>query len=533
MLRVLVVDDEMFVRQMLIRCINWENLGLTIVGEAQDAYDGMMLVREKDPDIIFTDIRMPRMTGLEFAKNILEEFPEKQVVIVSGYDDFEYAREGIKIGIFDYLLKPINREELTDVAVRVRDEVLNDRQHKQEYNLYKEKLQKNAEFIVENNLGFLLTSSSAEDIKDELQYFGIHLQADICQVALVKAISDEPGNIEKNMILQLQSRDLIEQFFANAEGIYVFDSKVSSVAILNMNQSLDLYALCESLKKKLMRSITAGIVIGLGNRYASLDMIRASFQEAFNALDYRYTAGDNQVIQYRDIYPYSEIVTGIDEKMILDLTRNLKSGMMSEAMEVLTQLFENLRTRMASKDTALMIAFKIGMEICIVAVEMKLTVEEMGKDSGTLISGLLDLDNLDACYVYLRKEISNLSKAVMKHNGDKDRNIVGNVIDYIEEHYADPELTLAGIAKDIYTNSSYLSRIFKEKTGTTFSGYVFEIRMKKAVELVKATNLRSYEIAEKVGIEDPHYFSTCFKKYTGKSVKEYKNTSETYLDDRK
>lgn len=123
MMKVLVVDDEPLVRQLVMHCINWRDYGLEIIGQAESAESGMDLIEEARPDVVITDIMMPAVNGLEFTAMIKEKYPQIRVILISGYDDYEYAVKGIRLGVFDYILKPIDREVLAKTAIRVQEDI--------------------------------------------------------------------------------------------------------------------------------------------------------------------------------------------------------------------------------------------------------------------------------------------------------------------------------------------------------------------------------------------------------------------------
>ncbi|MDO4272788.1 MAG: response regulator [Eubacteriales bacterium] len=526
MLKVLVVDDEKLVRQMILRCIDWTELGLEIVGEASGSEEGLKMAAELHPNIVFTDIRMPVMDGLEFARRITERYPDTKIIILSGHDEFEYASEGIKIGVFDYLLKPIDQEEIRDAAVKVRDAILQEQDYQQSIRRLKQELSANAGYIREKQLAALVRSQKPDSLLDSLEYLDVRLRKDIFQVALVEVLFDNSSGMdeENKLLLKMKCQELMQEYFKKDEHIYVISSGMQSIMILNNQMKEEFFEICDILKEHLIKHTKCGICIGVGEAYTELEQLHISYREAKDALKYRFTAGKNQTISFRDIYPYYDTEINMSEEKIHEFGFSIRSGSLNGTLELLDETFEKMRIMNFSKDETLLFALRFVMEVMTILLELKIHPEDMPKGQSQMIQEIFSLSSLDEIRGYLEQLTREASRMISRELGDKEKDMVRKVTDHLQEHYQEEEISLSSLAKDFYTNSSYLSRVFKEKTGKTFSGYLFELRMGKAMKLFAQSDLKSYEVAERVGIKDPHYFSVCFKKHTGMSVSEYKKS---------
>lgn len=526
MVKVLIVDDEKLVRQMIMLCINWTEIGMEIVGDASNATQAMELVKEKKPDLVLTDIRMPVVGGLEFARNVREQFPKIKVVFLSGHDEFEYASEGIKMGAFDYLLKPINQEELRNAMVKVRDAILSEQADDYEILRLKEKLRENKNLIIAQLLIRFLQDSDYEETKENLEYLGFHMQEDMFQIAIVDFKPGKAGgetlNEEKKLLQEIWCRELTQQFFENHENIYVLENHQGGIIIFNNSEDTDFGKCCEGLKDYLLEHIQGTLCIGVGRKYKSSEDIRLSYGEAAETLKYQFIEGPDQVLSFRDISSQFGTTLNFEEKDVHELGILLRTGQSQQLLLHLEKIYEKMKKLNYSRERTVLFALCFIMEIMTTLVEMKIGQEHLPKSQKEIVEGVFSLESLDDTRMYLREVIIMASKAIMQELGDKERNLAANVKDYLEEHYCEEEISLAAVAEKLYANPSYLSRTFREKTGKTFSGYLFELRLDKAILLLRQTDLKAYEIAEKVGFKDAHYFSTCFKKYTGVSINEFR-----------
>ena len=190
MLKLLIVDDEKLVREMVKLCIDWNEIGFEIVGMTSTADEGEALVDALRPDLLITDIRMPHRTGLELARSVLNKYTDLKVVIVSGYDEFDYINEGLKIGIFDYVLKPIDDTALRELAIRVRNVILEEHRHTEEFARLKQEFEQNYHYMRERHIERLITSQNMDSAVENLRYFGVELNEGCYQAAILEYKAD-------------------------------------------------------------------------------------------------------------------------------------------------------------------------------------------------------------------------------------------------------------------------------------------------------------------------------------------------------
>ena len=535
LLKVVFVDDEHLVRSLLKNCVDWHEMGFQVAGEAADGREALELVDRVQPDVVFTDIYMPFMDGLELGRLIFEKDPSVKIVVLTGYEEFEYAKKSIKIGISDFLLKPVNDDEIRKAALSLKEKILEERDHRSEYERMKKQLEENLPVLREKLLNELIQGTSTwEDVRQRVAYFKIDLGEDYLQVAVIEAsvieasVGEETGGTgidgEMELLIKLQCREWTSRYFRNDPGIHVFCDNAQNVVIINGERELDLSDCLESVRVMLVNKLKCPVTIGLGNTCTCPGEMRKAYREAVKALQYKMTAGKNQVITYGDI-GFTHAAAPLPETDFYDaFAFYLKAGMKKKVMEHVEALFgaDGILAGGRSMEQVRVAASNLVSNVLNVLSETGLSYTELFEDSETPFARIFRADTLPLMRSYLTGLAGRCCEAVDAQVTRKINQAVEQVKEYIHANLSDPALSLSAAARAHYLNSSYLSRIFKQETGQTFMEYITKTRMDKALRLLKETDMRAYQVAEALGFENPHYFGVCFKKWTGVSVNEYR-----------
>lgn len=526
LLKVMIVDDERLVRDLLKACIDWEEIGLTVIGESSSAIEGIKLVDSLLPDIIFTDICMPIMDGLEFSKEVIEKHPNIKIIILTGHEEFEYAKKGIKVGIADFLLKPINDDEIRKTSLAAKEKIIKERTQIEEYDRLKEQLLQNLPFLKEKLFNELIQSSiDLSFVEDKISYFDIKIKEDVFQTAVLEVSSvweDEYIDEEKKLILKIRCLELTRQYFNNDQYVHVFLDNSQRTVILCNDSTIDLWECCETIKSMLINRLKCFVCIGIGNPYHKVVKIWMSYQEACYALKYKVVIGKNQVICFSDICGVQEEPAGSDSDLMSSFCFFLKSGMKDKADELISAAFKEAKTAVTSKEQVRVFACNFVANILNILIETRIQQKEVFEKNVQPFETVFKLDTLPEMEDYIKLISSKVILSIHSVQGKKARKIIQDAKEYIDINYSRSDLTFSEVAKKFYVNLSYLSRTFKEETGLTFVDYLNKLRMEKAIKLLNDTDKKAYQIAEEVGVNDPHYFSVCFKKYTGVCINEYK-----------
>ncbi len=524
-LSLLIVDDEYLERDLIANCIDWAAIGINIAGKAASAAEALQLIKQEPPEIIFTDINMDDIDGIQFSERVLQEYPNTKIVIITGFDDFEYAQRSIKIGVFDFLLKPIDEDEVLKTVLNLKELIEQERNREMEYSELKKQLADNLPFLRERFLNELISTELDEKtINEKMAFLGMDLKSGSFQVAVIAVdlAQEMEKSEEQRFIFNMHSINLVKSSFKSE---FVFFDALNRIVIINDDESIDLYKYCRWLKDKIIEKTGCIVSIGLGNLKRSVSFIRISFREAADALNFRVAVGNNTVIAYNDIHfsPKQHLSTGTE--LINKLYYYILSGMETIALETIGEIFEDIDLSSDGALKAMRINALNVIGVCLrVMTEPDLDLDLTYKVNLESIAKVYTYDTLPDLLAYLN-EIVHLTIESIKRNQVRTINSTTDEIkEYIKSNIMDTELSLSKVAKVFYLNPSYLSRMFKKETSISFIDYVTKVRMENAMELIKEKDMKAWEVAEAVGITSVNYFYICFKKYFGISISNYKSS---------
>lgn len=524
-LKVLIVDDERLVRELLRGCVEWERLGATIVGECAGAEEAMERLEALEPDIVITDICMPKTSGLELCAHIAERHPRVKTVILTGHEEFEYAKEGIKTGVADFILKPINDEEIARTVSALRARILSERGREEEFARLREQFRQNLPFLREKTLNELVSGTADRDrLGEKLAYFRIPLSDDEFQVAVIEVSPDAGSGAEdeeSGTIVRMRCLELARRQFERYQYVQVFFDNGQRIVVLCSDGTIDLWENLEELKDLLVSGAGCSVSIGVGNAFGKPEEIRHSYREACDAVKYRYLVGMNKVIGAAAIR-YPQTVRPLEDDRLSGFGFLVKAGLGEKADELASSVFHEACAGTPDRERLRVTACGFIAVILSVLTETGITREEVFGRDGMPFEPVFRLETLPELEAQIGALTRRAAEVIRGTQGRTVRKIIRDVRDYIDANHSLPFLTLSGVAKKFSMNLSYLSRLFKEETGTTFVEYLGRVRMEHAIRLLDETDKKAYQIAEEIGIVDPHYFSVCFKKHTGVSVNEYR-----------
>lgn len=532
-LKVLIVDDEKLIRNLLKMRINWEEFGMEIVGEASGSKEALEMVESLKPDIIFTDVCMPVMSGIELSKAVAEKYPNIKIVIITGHDRFDYAKTSIKLGVFDYLLKPINGEEIRRVAEKLREKIKQERSHKNEFMNLKLQLDENLSYIREKFFNELLqVEMSRKEIQEKLSSLKLDMKpdTDTYQSAVVEISNSTENNEEdlKNFCFE-QVVSLAENINKDSYCVNIFKDNSNKLVILSNSDSFDMEDFCGKLKTRIIKKYKCFACIGIGNKGQGIQKVKESYNQACEALNYKLIRGKNQIINYEEIVAENDNKWEIGSEQIEKLTFCVKSGLEDKAHGLVEEMFSDFCYNRHNT------IVRVRMVLIGVLSACQQVIMENGKAAGDLkefssidYDYISILDNVPDIKSYLKKYISNIILAVKKSSAKMTNRLIEQIKEYIQQNMHSSKLSLSSVAREFYISPGHLSRLFKQETNQTFVNYVTKIRMNKAMELLKETDLKVYQVGEKVGIDDPHYFSIIFKKFTGISVNKFRKINRSH-----
>ncbi|OXM86188.1 helix-turn-helix domain-containing protein [Paenibacillus rigui] len=533
MYKMILIDDEDEVREGIKRKTDWHACGFDLIGDFDNGRDALDAMETLAPDAVITDICMPFMDGLELAGHIAERYPDVLVVIVTGYEQFEYAKQAIRLKVHDYLLKPINSEEFNGFLHRMKLELDEKRRQKEDLTLLRHQLNQSLPLLRERFLERLVTSSmKPEERERKFQFFQLRLSGShyLALVAEVDDFTREGIELTEGTdaeLLRFAAFNIIQEIFEQDHQGLVFRTRDDKFAIVFSGEpeSLETRAqlLAEQAKYSTAKYLNLSVTLGIGTLTSSLEQISTSFQKALSALDYRFLLGRNQIISINDM-EFGKVMDHAGylewEKQVLSA---VKSGKSRQVTHVLEGWMEELKGSSCSVEQCLGWFHRL-------LVSLGNLVQEMGFDSAELlgphpVSRLSGMKTLDEVKRWLETTCHCMLVSFSEKREHVAESQIRKAIAFIHENYPDEQLSLPQVCQHIYMSISYFSAMFKQHTGVTFIEYVTRYRMGKAKELLAVTQYKTYDVAARVGYGDPQYFSIIFKRHTGMTPKEYRMTA--------
>lgn len=534
-MKVFLVEDEYIVREGIKNNIDWEKNGYDFCGEASDGELAFPMISEKRPDIVITDIRMPFMDGIELSRMIKEEYPEIKIIILSGHEEFEYAKAAIQIGVEEYLLKPINGDELLQVVNRVAQKIKEENESRE--TLQEGEGDENFEYAKRQLLSSLIDdNASLSDAMEQGKKIHLNLMAQCYNIMMLKLQrkNKEQGFSQRILELYKTMEDTLKE--QDGQSI-MFDRAPEGKVILFMGsgeeeirRNMDVFA--GQFREILPEYEDVTYFGSVGVPVMRLRELGESYEAASHGFSYRFLTEPNQIVDNHTVFDQtrnekkfscsigSVDIQNLDKQKIESF---LKGGEMDEIHFFVEEYMKN--TGDAGKNSMIFRQY-IVMDMFFAASHFLTQItdgrEQLGEPFESPEQMQKIVSDLEATVVYIKELFTKVMQVRDAQTTEHNSDVVENAKKYISENYHDEELTLNTVAHEVNVSPNHLSAMFSQKTGQTFVKYLTDVRMHRAKELLKCTSKRSNEICEEIGYRDPHYFSHLFKKNVGCSPIQYR-----------
>lgn len=535
-IKVFLVEDEMVIRRGIKNSIDWEKEGYIFCGEASDGELAYPMIIKEKPDILIIDIRMPFMDGLELCKLVKKELPNIKILILSGYDEFDYAKEAIRLGVTEYLLKPISSGKLLEALNWVSESIRREKEDKDLVRKYMEEMRENTEHEKQKFFEQMIAGNlSMADALETGKKYEMNLSAGMYNLLLFRFTLGEENR--KSGELLGEAEYAIEKLTERLEYVFEFQRGVEGWAFLLMadneeQMSERVKELSKDLEEIMKNYSTIAYFGGIGQPVARLRELEESFREAERALAARFTMELNRIISVEDIRMAQNVDTlddieitsfGEIEKTRTMLEKFLNNGAEDEIDEFVDVYInelpeENLKS-VLMRQYIIMDAYIVMMSFCekIEGIE-----GEMQAQSEELKNSMKTIQTLEEIKNYIRMLLKKIIGVRDTISGRRYSDIIEIAKDQIRKTYMSDEISLNTIAAEVGMSPSYFSSIFSKEMGKTFVEYLTEIRMDRAKELLMCSSMKTSEIGYEVGYKDPHYFSYIFKKTQNCTPKEFR-----------
>lgn len=510
MLRVMIVDDEELIRQWFVFCIENAQKDYHVVGEASNGKEAYEIFLKEFPDIVITDISMPIMDGIELLKKIKQLNQDTDVILLTCHSDFEYARQALKLGAFEYVLKSeVNKKDIISILERLGA-------------FRKDK------YIKQSNIDTQLKRDcfiKALINKNEIDTSQIQLTAESLGICLK----------DKNLLVLALDFSKGEEFFT--ENNYLKLGQIQNYYnICCFKYSNDILLLIGNLSQTPSRNQqlnflhniasyiqrTLGVSLGASKIYDGFSNLKTAVHEAVMSLSQQFFKGNGSITYYTEIenrlndhQPFAEMVL---YKAFFEALENNNTG---NVMKTFFEIFDNFKRYYFDVEKIFQICAKI-------LNSLEARILKVGKSIDNSAYEIAEFKHLPELEKYIQGQVMEALRKLNEQNNVYS-SPVSQVLEYIENNY-NRHIALSDVATYVHLNPDYIGRIFKEETGETFSRYLISYRMGKAEKLLKNENIKIYEVAHMVGYPNFSYFSRAFKEFKGYNAFELRKDRNHNMD---
>jgi two-component system response regulator YesN len=547
MYKLMLVEDEEDVREGIIQEIDWSALGYEIVGTAENGKEAVELIERSVPDVVVTDIQMPFMDGMQLSEIIKARYPMTKVIILTGYDEFEYAQKAIKLHIDEYVLKPFSAQELIEVLKKVRDQIDHEISQKENVHILEEHYRKSLPVLREVFLASLLTRKLLQtEIEEKAFNYNLELNGNGFVVSVIRIdtyLEVEETLHSTNSAQSLRySKDQELKLFAllniaeeighkhELGRVYLHDGQVIVLTVSPSNdRELILkktLPVLEEIRQSIDKYLKFTVTIGVGTVSQRITDVHYSYKDAIFALDYRLILGNNRVICIDDVEKRYVEKLRFDELKEHALIRCIKVGSASGMKETVEDLFQGIADAAVSYKEYQIYLLEIVTSLLRAAKDSSLDFDEVFGQEFNPFSEINRFTNLQEAKEWMLTLCTSMMNRLASDRQYTYKTLVEQAKEFTLQHYADSDITIQKVCNHLHISAGYFSSIFKKETKMTFVNYLMHIRMEEAKSLLRTTDLKAFEIADKVGYTDPNYFSFSFRKQVGISPKEYRNNDK-------
>ncbi|WP_026890834.1 response regulator [Lacrimispora aerotolerans] len=530
---IILVDDEEEVRKSIIKKIEWQAAGFHVVGDAENGEDAMEKIEMLEPDVVLTDIRMPYMDGLQLAEKVRQRYPSMKVVIFSGYDDFEYAQRAIKLNVSEYILKPVNVEELTSILKRIKENLDFEIEEKRNLSRLRDKYRKSLPIIREQFFNELVHKNLKKDLAEQkLREYDIPILG--ARKWMLAAIDVEEGDVVESLSLHSEEelipisvmqivREKLEGYCRFA--LFQSASEADMVVITALDEDNSITGLTDVLGdicKETKRILKVPVTIGIGHSCEDISGIPKAYQSAVDALGYKAIAGNGSTIYINDMEPVGSGKLEFDSLTEGELISAIKFGPEEKIESSVKNIMEKMKTAKVHFRQQQVYMIGIFNSIIQMMQQYDLALEDiMGEELESMV--LFDkLKKIEEFGQWLLRIAGKLNHLINQERDMTTRQVIQEAKQYILDNYQNPDLSVEMICRHLHMSPAYFSTVFKKETGQAYIAYLTDVRLNKAVELLNKTDDKTYIIASKVGYQEQNYFSYVFKKKFGVSPTRYR-----------
>lgn len=518
--KMILVDDEDDVRGRILSKIKPE-LGFEVVGKAGNGFDALELIETHRPHVVLTDIKMPFINGIELARTIRRDYPTTKVAFISGYDEFEYAREAIELNVVSYLMKPITSADIDDFLKKLKISLDQEFEFLQDSNSLESRYKESIPILVNSYLNSYIQKKelSIEDIQ-KLENYGLELSKGTYVVGSISMTGDD---IEESKIFIKTMVDKVFNTFDHCINFLTPDHVVFIIKDKRIKAARELDLQLFEILKYAEEYRDLPIQIGVSKVFEDFKDFPMRYLDSNQAVRHSKYFNMGQIIYYEDIEDIEIRNVMFEEKDLSEFEYQLKYG----DKKIIREILYRLLSAFDSKERIVLDhrVFNLKITNAILDFSSNLNINYADVSEEGILDHLNKINDQEEFVEYIMKIILRIRELNVKTQVNKTERIIASAIKYLDDNYKDPTISLETVSEELNISVSYLSMLLSKLKGITFNKYLIKVRMEKAKELLKFSNEKVINIATMCGYNEVYYFSHSFKKFTGMSPKEFRNNA--------
>ncbi|MGO4791086.1 response regulator [Paenibacillus sp. 2KB_20] len=522
------IDDIQSVVDGVSKQINWERHGITISGTAINGEDGLMLITSCRPDIIVTDIRMPKLDGLELTRRVKELLPRSKVILMTGFSDFEYARQAVQLGAFDFITKPFSLAHIEEIVVKAKKEIAAIRNQEDHIAELEQRVQESMPFLRQELFTLLLHHKVDEqEAEQRWEYVKPDLESRDLLVMILEIDGFDDKHRDSPMneleLARFALKNITEETIAlYTRGMVFRDSANRLVAVLNTPLSAPAAVIAEACCQHVRLYTSLTISIGIGRPVTYIHELYSSYDQALHALSYHFYTGGNAVISYEDIANTEMSLPRSIRTAEQEMVYALQSGNVEQALLTLDHILNEFTDRSPLPKPEYFISLYYELAYMMLrAIQDKVPMNELSDLNMIVREGRVSSErSLTDMKKILHSIVTLGCERIENQNRSAAAKIIQEAIHYVKSNL-DQDLSLSACAKAVHLSPSYFASLFKKVAGMAFSQFVTQERMELAKRLL-LEDRQIQEIADSLGYVERRYFTDVFKKYTQMTPSEFK-----------
>ncbi|MEK8132304.1 response regulator [Paenibacillus filicis] len=529
--RMCVIDDIRSVVDMITTRINWSEYGVELVGSASDGEEGYELIQRAKPDLVLTDIRMPKLDGLELTRLTLEQDPTVKVIILSAYSDFEYAQQALRLGAFDFLKKPVSIPELIQIVLKAKEAWQVERREQYKLIEMERRMKESLPALRQEYLTLLLHHASGDEAAmQRWEFLQVPLDRQGFNIFLLEidkfTEQYQSFPVEEIELIRFSLQNIIEETVAGyTKGLVFRESFNRFVCIANATGSTHSLELADRCCANIARYTRFTISVGVGATVRHIHEWPTAYEQALKSLSYHFFTGGNGAYRYEPMKTERSVSLANIPAKEQEFLFALRSGNEAKSIELLEDIFADLTGTDPLPDPhyAEQLCNELAAKTRRVLLE-KFAYEQVAEleAKSAPLARQAESPSIAAYKAMLLRLCQEGCALIQQERTSESKHIIHRSMAYIREHL-DQELSLEHCAKKVNLSWGYYSSLFKKVAGVSFLQFVTQEKIEKAKKML-LDDYQVQEIAAALGYEHRRYFSELFKKQTGQTPTEFKES---------